>query len=213
LSAKRRKARDAAATRRRILNAATAEFARYGFAGARVDRISRRARTFDRMLYYYYGDKMSLFRVVLENTYEELWRAEEALKLPGVAPEAGIRELVAFTWRYFVAHPEFIRLLNSENLQRGQNVRRSARVGKLSSPFIATLEDLLRRGQARGTFRRGIHPVRLYITIAALAYFYVANRYTLTNFLNFDLMAKPNQEAWLDHITEVVLAGMRPRGR
>jgi AcrR family transcriptional regulator len=213
LSAKRRKARDAAATRRRILNAATAEFARYGFAGARVDRISRRARTFDRMLYYYYGDKISLFRVVLENTYEELWRAEEALKLSGVAPEAGIRELVAFTWRYFVAHPEFIRLLNSENLQRGHNVRRSARVGRLSSPFIATLEDLLRRGQARGVFRRGIHPVRLYITIAALAYFYVANRYTLSHFLSFDLMAKPNQEAWLEHITEVVLAGMRPRGR
>lgn len=213
MSAKRRKARDAAATRRRILNAATAEFARYGFAGARVDRISRRARTFDRMLYYYYGDKISLFRVVLENAYEELWRAEEALKLPGVAPEAGLRELVAFTWRYFVGHPEFIRLLNSENLQRGRNVRRSGRVGKLSSPFIATLKDLLRRGQARGVFRRGIHPVRLYITIAALAYFYVANRYTLTNFLNFDLMAKPNQEAWLEHITEVVLAGMRPRGR
>jgi AcrR family transcriptional regulator len=213
LSAKRRKARDAAATRRRILNAATAEFARYGFAGARVDRISRRARTFDRMLYYYYGDKISLFRVVLENAYEELWRAEEALKLSGVAPEAGLRELVAFTWRYFVGHPEFIRLLNSENLQRGRNVRRSGRVGKLSSPFIATLKDLLRRGQARGVFRRGIHPVRLYITIAALAYFYVANRYTLTNFLNFDLMAKPNQEAWLEHITEVVLAGMRPRGR
>ena len=129
-----RRPRDAAATRQRILAAATDEFARYGFAGARVDRISRRARTFDRMIYYYYGDKVGLFRVVLENVYEDLWRAEEALRLSGVAPEAGMRELVAFTWNYYVAHPEFIRLLNSENLQRGNNVKRSKRVGASPRP-------------------------------------------------------------------------------
>lgn len=211
MSARRRRVRDAGATRQRILQAATSEFARYGFAGARVDRISRRARTFDRMIYYYYGDKVGLFRVVLENTYEDLWRAEEALRLSGVTPEAGMRELIGFTWRYFVEHPEFIRLLNSENLQRGRNVRSSKRVGKLSSPFIDTLRDLLRRGAARGVFRRGVHPVRLYITIAALAYFYAANRYTLSNFLAFDLMAPKNQEAWLRHITDVVLDSIRPR--
>ena len=206
-----RRPRDAAATRQRILAAATDEFARYGFAGARVDRISRRARTFDRMIYYYYGDKVGLFRVVLENVYEDLWRAEEALRLSGVAPEAGMRELVAFTWNYYVAHPEFIRLLNSENLQRGNNVKRSKRVGRLSSPFIDTLRDLLRRGAAKGVFRRGVDPVRLYLTIAALGYFYVANRYTLTNFLAFDLMAPRNRESWLRHITDLVLDSIRPR--
>ncbi len=210
---KPRKTRDAAATRQRILRAATSEFERHGYAGARIDRISRRARTYDRMIYYYYGNKMGLFRVVLENTYEELWRAEEALKLSGVAPQAGMRELIAFTWRYFVEHPEFIRLLNSENLQRGRNVRSSRRIGRLSSPFIDTLSDLLRRGQARGIFRRGVDPVRLYLTIAALAYFYVSNRYTLSNFLNFDLMTHHSRDTWLAHITEVVLAGLRPRRR
>lgn len=208
-----RRVRDAGATRQRIVSAATAEFARHGFSGARVDRISRRARTFDRMIYYYYGDKVGLFRTVLENTYEDLWRAEEALRLSGVAPEAGMRELVAFTWRYFVEHPEFIRLLNSENLQRGRNVRRSPRVGRLSSPFIDTLKDLLARGAARGVFRRGVDPVRLYLTIAALAYFYVANRYTLTRFLAFDLMAPRNRDAWLRHITDLVLGWLRPRRR
>lgn len=207
---KPRKTRDAAATRQRILRAATSEFERHGYAGARIDRISRRARTFDRMIYYYYGNKMGLFRVVLENTYEDLWRAEAALRLSGVAPQAGMRELIAFTWRYFLAHPEFVRLLNSENLQRGRNVRKSRRVGRLSSPFIDTLSDLLRRGQARGIFRRGVDPVRLYLTIASLAYFYVSNRYTLSNFLNIDLMARHNRDAWLAHITEVVLAALRP---
>lgn len=205
--------RNPQATRKRILDAATAEFARHGFGGGRVERISRRARSFDRMLYYHFGDKAALFRAVLESTYERLWRAEEALRLADVEPVTGMRELIAFTWRYFVGHPEFIRVLNSENLQRGRNVRRSKRVGRLSSPFIATLTDLLRRGAARGAFRRDVDPLRLYITIAALAYFYVSNRYTLSHFLNVDLMSAAQRRVWLKHITEVVLTYLRPRAR
>ena len=203
--------RDPQATRQRILVAATAEFSRHGFSGGRVDRISRAARSFDRMLYYYFRDKAGLFRAVLESTYERLWRAEEKLNLAGVAPEAGMRSLVAFTWNYYVEHPEFIRLLNSENLQRGRNVRRSKRVGRLSSPFVAILTNLLRRGEKTRVFRRGIDPVKLYITIAALGYFYVSNRYTLSHFLNRDLMSKKNRDAWFAHLSDLVLDWLRPR--
>ncbi len=105
-------------------------------------------------------------------------------------------------------HPEFIRLLNSENLQQGRNVRRSTRVGKLSSPFIRIISDLLARGAKEGVFRSGVDPLKLYITIAALGYFYVSNRYTLTHFLGADLMGEKARKAWLAHITDVVLASI-----
>jgi AcrR family transcriptional regulator len=203
--------RDPDATRARILDAALAEFAAHGYDGARVDRISRRAKTFDRMLYYHFGNKEALFRIVLERIYEDLWRAEERLNLADADPVAGMRELIAFTWNYYCGHPEFLRLLNSENLQRGRNVRRSARVGKLSSPFIGILEDLLRRGAASKVFRTGVDPVILYTTIASLGYFYVSNRYTLSRFLDLDLMAPERRARWLAHITEVVLDHLRPR--
>ena len=208
---RRKPRRDAEATRERIFAAATREFASHGFGGARVDRISRRARTFDRMLYYHFGNKEQLFRVVLEGAYENLWAAEERLDLARADPVEAIRELVAFTWQYYVDHPEFVRLLNSENLQQGKNVRRSSRVGKLSSPFIRIIEDLLARGAKAGVFRQGVDPVKLYITIAALGYFYVSNRYTLTHFLGVDLMGEKERKAWLQHITSVVLASIEAK--
>jgi hypothetical protein len=47
--------------------------------------------------------------------------------------------------------------------------------------------------------------VQLYITVAALAYFYLSNRYTLSRFLGFDLMAPGQRQRWLQHITDMVL--------
>jgi AcrR family transcriptional regulator len=200
--------RDPQAMRRRILDAATAEFATAGYGGARVERISRRAGTVDRMLYYYFGSKEGLFRTVLEDAYEKLGAAEQRLQLADAEPVRGMRALVAFTWNYYLEHPEFIRLLNSENLYRGQHVRKSRRVQSLSFPLLSILTDLLARGKAQGKFRRGADPVQLYITVAALAYFYLSNRYTLSRFLGFDLMAPVQRERWLRHITGVVLGSI-----
>src|SRR5881394_4483275 len=57
--------RDPDRTRERILEAASAEFAAKGFAGARVDAIASSASINKRMLYHYFGDKEGLFREVL----------------------------------------------------------------------------------------------------------------------------------------------------
>ncbi|WP_031515892.1 TetR/AcrR family transcriptional regulator [Streptomyces sp. NRRL F-5123] len=59
-------ARDAEATRRRLLDAATAEFAAYGIAGARVDRIAAEARSNKAQIYHYYGSKDGLFDAVFD---------------------------------------------------------------------------------------------------------------------------------------------------
>jgi len=53
-----------------------------------------------------------------------------------------------------------------------------------------------------------VDPLKLYITIAALGYFYVSNRYTLSHFLGVDLMGEKERNAWLAHITSVVLASI-----
>lgn len=58
------KTRDAAATRERILAAATEDFSRHGVAGARVDRISERAEVSKAQIYSYFGDKAGLFDAV-----------------------------------------------------------------------------------------------------------------------------------------------------
>src|SRR6185436_912599 len=98
---------------------------------------------------------------------------------------------------------EFIRLLNSENQHRGQHLKKSSRVSQLSFPMLSVLRDLLARGAKEGIFRPNVDAVQVYVTIAALGYFYLSNRYTLSRFLDRDLMADEHRAAWLDHITSV----------
>src|SRR5262249_36827624 len=107
--------RDADRTQAAILAAATQEFARYGLGGARVDRIAARAKNNKRMLYYYFGNKEALFRAVLERAYARIRAAEKNLQMLDAPPVEGVRRLVEFTWGYYLANPEFMTLLNSEN--------------------------------------------------------------------------------------------------
>jgi len=205
--------RNAERTRAAILAAATAEFATHGLGGARVDRIAQVADTNKRMLYYYFGDKEGLYLAVLEGAYERIRSEEQKLKLDDLDPEAGMRALCAFTWQYFVAHPEFMSLLNTENLHRARYLRRSTKVRALNSPLIAMLSGLLDRGSRSGVFRRDVDPVQLYISIAALGYFYLGNVHTLSTIFGRNLLAPRARAARQAHVVDLVLRSLAPPSR
>lgn len=201
--------RDPVRNQDRILKAATGEFARFGLGGARVDRISARAGVNKRMLYYYYGNKEDLFLAVLEASYARIRNAERALHLADLDPLEAMRKLVAFTWNYYLAHPEFLTLLNSENLHRARHVKRSQNIVAMHSPFVAMIKQVLKRGARAGQFRRGVDPVQLYISIAALGYFYLSNRYTLSAIFERELLAPRHKAERLKHMTALVLGYLR----
>ena len=201
--------RDPGRTRQKILAAATDEFARFGLGGARVDRIAQRAGANKRMLYYYFGDKDRLFLAALEGRYAHIRAAERALDLERVEPREALRRLVRFTWTYFLEHPEFITLLNSENLHKGRHVRRSRRLPELHSTLVETLRGVLRRGERAGVFRGGVDPVQLYISIAAEGYFYFSNRYTLSQIFKRDLMTARALAARARHNTDMIVNALR----
>lgn len=191
--------------RQLILGAAQVEFARHGLGGARVDRIAGRAGINKRMLYYYFGNKDDLFLAVLEDAYRRIRVAERALRLAAVAPREAMRRLVQFTWRYYLEHPEFLTLLNSENLHRARHLKRSKEISAMHSPFVATLQQVLQRGARAGQFRRGVDPVQLYISIAGLGYFYLGNRHTLSTIFERDLLSSRSKAERLKHMTALVL--------
>ena len=201
--------RDPERTRQKILAAATVEFARHGLGGARVDRIAQRAGANKRMLYYYFGDKDKLFLAALEGRYAHIRAAERRLDLERVEPREALRRLVRFTWAYFLDHPEFMTLLNSENLHKGRHVRRSRRVPELHSTLVETLRGVLRRGERAGVFRNGVDPVQLYISIAAEGYFYLSNRYTLSQIFKRDLMTARALAARARHNTGMIVNALR----
>ena len=201
--------RNPARNQERILKAATGEFARFGLGGARVDRIAARAGANKRMLYYYYGNKEDLFLTVLEARYAHIRRAELGLHLLDLDPVQGMRRMVEFTWNYYLKHPEFLTLLNSENLHRARHLKRSRDIAAMHSPLIALLRDLLLRGERAGKFKKGVDPVQLYISIAALGYFYLSNRHTLSTIFERDLLAPKSKAERLKHMTELVLGYLR----
>ena len=196
-------------TRQKILDAAVEEFARHGLGGARVERIAQRANANKRMIYYYFRSKEALFLAVLEASYAQIRSAERALDLEHRDPREAVKRLVEFTWQYYLEHPEFMTLLNSENLHKGRHVKSSGRLRDMHSPLVGTLRAILRRGERQGLFRRGVDPVQLYISIAGEGYFYLSNRYTLSRIFDRDLMAPRALSGRARHITRMILNALR----
>lgn len=193
-----------------MLEAATLEFAEKGLSGARVDEIARRSNANKRMLYHYFGSKNELYLAVMESAYKKIRAEELDLDLTNMDPVTGMRELVRFTWHYYLKNPEFIHLLNTENLHKARFISKSKNIPKLHSPLVATIKDLLKRGQKDGVFRAGVDPVQLYITIAALGYFYQSNSHTLSSIFGRNLMQPADLEARDAHSVDVVLGYLRP---
>jgi AcrR family transcriptional regulator len=197
--------RDADRSRLTLLAAARDEFAEHGLGGARVDRIAERAGLDKRLIYHYFESKDSLFLAVLEDTYRNIRLAEQRLHLVDLPPAEAVRRLTEFTWNYYLEHPEFLTLLNSENLHRGRHLEQSKRARELNSPLIQTLADILERGRAEGVFRGGIDPMQLYISIAGLSYFYLSNNHTLSAIFGRNLLSPKARNERLSHICDVIL--------
>lgn len=199
------RSRDADRSQKDILDAGLREFAEFGLGGARMDRIAERAGVNKRLIYYYFDSKERLFLAVLERAYEGIRGEEQQLNLTQVEPIEAIRRLIAFTWNYYIAHPEFLTLLNSENLHRARHLKQSAKVRSMHSPLVSTLADVLERGRSAGLFRNGVDPVQLYISIAGLSYFYLGNCHTLSTIFDRDLLATKAKVERLSHMTDLVL--------
>ncbi|PWS38146.1 TetR family transcriptional regulator [Falsiroseomonas bella] len=200
----------AAATRQRILDAALVEFAEKGLAGSRVDEIAARAGANKRMLYAHFGSKEELWLTVLERAYAAKREEERAVVVEGLSPQDAMARLVAFNLRYTARHPEFVALLNQENLHRAAYLLRSEDVPALYSPIPEALRGVLARGEAAGVFRAGVDPMQLYITMLALGHFYVANRHTLSTIFGTQLDTEAAIAARERHVIEVVLGYLRP---
>lgn len=181
--------RNAEVSRAAILQAALNEFSTAGYHGARIDRIAARAGVSKPLLYDYFGDKDQLYAAALREAYVQIRSGELALDLDALAPADAIRELCLFTMTHFRTNPWFISMLNTENLRRGETISKLEDRREVQSTLLTKLGAVLRRGAAEGRFRDGVSPVTLYIHIASLCYFPVANRFTLAAVFDVDFTA------------------------
>ena len=205
--------RDSERSRAAILDAATVEFTTHGYGGASVNEVAARASINKRMIYHYFGSKEGLWLAVLEATYQKIRDAERELELSHLSPHEAMRRLVLFTFDYFLANPEFISLLNTENMLRARHLHGSTQVRRIHSPHVASLRDLLARGAATGDFRVDVDPVQIYISIAALSYFYFSNQHTLGVIFQRDLMGASELELRRAHVADMIMEYLAARDR
>ena len=169
---------DPARTTAEILEVATTEFADKGLSGARIDAIAATTRTSKRMIYYYFGSKEGLYVAVLEEAYRRMRRIEAQLHLEDLAPEEALRRLVGFTFDHHQGNQSYIRLVMTENMERGTYLAQSAHIQTLNVPAIQAIQALYDRGLAQGVFRDGLDPVDIHASISALTFFNVSNQHT-----------------------------------
>jgi AcrR family transcriptional regulator len=177
----------AARSREEILSVATEEFAERGLSGARVDAIAARTRTSKRMIYYHFEGKEGLYRAVLEKVYSEIRSVESQLDLEGLSAKEAMQRIVELTFDYDESHPQFISLVNVENVNRGRSVAKLASVRKRYSNIIGVLGTVLERGVTEGVFRDDVTAIDVRLVIGALCFFRVSNRYTFGALFDCDL--------------------------
>ena len=185
--------RDAAATRARIFEAASAEFAQYGVAGARVDRIAKTAEANKARIYEYFGDKEQLFEIVLE---EELHRLTTEVPVPEDPSE--IPEFVGRAFDYHQTHPELVRLLHWEALHFGANPIPGEAARRR---FYRERADRLRRGQENGDVDGEFDPRHLHFLLLTMA----TSWFSLPQLARMHIEGDPSaRQALADHRRHVV---------
>jgi AcrR family transcriptional regulator len=192
-----------------IIEVATHEFSEKGLAGARIDVIAEAMRTSKRMIYYYFGSKEGLYVRVLEEAYRRIRAIEAELHLEDLAPEDALRRLVGFTVDYQLANPDFIRLVMTENIHRGEYLAQSKLIQKLNVPAIEGLRGVYERGVRAGVFRSGLDAVDLHMSISALSFFNTANRHTFALIFKRDFESPAAVVARRDSIIEMIVRFVR----
>ena len=196
---------DADASRADILAAATREFSEKGLSGARVDSIAERTKINKRMIYYYFGSKEGLYRAVLERSYGHIRMSESAVELDSLPPEEALRQLVRLTFDYHNMHPDFVRLVMNENIHQAAHIGELASIRTRNRAVIKTLRTLLDRGIEAGAFRSDIEPVELHMSISALCFYNVSNRYTFSKIFERDMTSAAAIAARREVVVDMIL--------
>jgi AcrR family transcriptional regulator len=198
--------RDAERTKSELLAVATAEFARRGLSGARVDEIAARTRTTKRMIYYYYGGKEQLYTAVLEKAYGEIRAAEQAVDVAHMDPVAAIRRLAELTFDHHEAHPSFVRLVGIENTHDAVHIARSPTLSNLAAPALDVIGQILDAGRESGAFVVEADALDVHMLISSFCVFRIANRHTFGALFGRDLADPALRDHYRAMVGDLVVA-------
>lgn len=204
---KMKKTRDPERSRRRLLEAATQCFARRGYDGVTVDEVVAKAKINKRMVYHYFGNKEGLYLEVLREVFGRLESVEIAAIGEGIDVTEAIRAVLRSYFEFLSDNPEFVKLLQWENLNEGRFIRAHPDI-LTKNPVVDRLSEILRKGQEAGIFRDNVEVRQLLILMIGVCFIYFSNRHTLSQTLAVDLNDPQIREKGLRTAETIMLRGL-----
>ena len=194
-------------TRRRILQAAIRLFAQQGFHAVSVDQIVGKARVNKRMVYHYFGSKDALFEAALSEVYKRIEEIEFFAIERGRSPREKLSRLLESYFEFLDNEPEFTRLLQWENLEKGRHLTKENHLLS-KNPFLERFRAIVEDGVASGEFRADLDVRHLMIHFIGLCFIYHSNRFSLSQSLELDLGNTKVKERGLNQVLSLVFEGI-----
>jgi TetR/AcrR family transcriptional regulator len=164
------------ATKNAILDAALAEFAAEGAAGARTDAIACAAGVNKALLYYYYEDKETLYGAVLDHVFSRVSAAIDGALSLELPPREKILAVAGAHFDVISQSPAFPRLVQREMMRAGR--AGSPHLTRLAQSYMKPgqlrIAGLLQQGIASGDFRP-VDPLHFVLSMVALNVFYFSS--------------------------------------
>jgi TetR/AcrR family transcriptional regulator len=178
-------------SRTAILQAAVAEFAEFGIAGARTDRIARTAGVNKALLYYYFDDKDAIYEAVLDHVFGGLRERVMPVLESHIEPRAKLLQYIGRYFDYIAANPQFPRVVQSEWMRVG--ARGSPQMLRIAREYFAPIyrrvAELLREGAASGQFRP-LNPMDFIPAMVGIVVFYFSTVPAMKALLKIDPLSK-----------------------
>ena len=197
-------------TRRRILQAAIRLFAKHGFHAVSVDQIVGQARVNKRMVYHYFGSKDALFEAALSEVYKRIEEIEFHAVERGRSPREKLSRLLESYFEFLDEEPEFTRLLQWENLEKGRHLTKENHL-LTKNPFLERFRAIVQDGVASGEFRSDLDVTHLMIHFIGLCFIYHSNQFSLSQSLELDLGNAKVKERGLSQVLGLVFDGITNR--
>lgn len=189
----------------RVIEVALERFSRLPFSEAKLDSIARNAGMSKRMIHYYFGDKRGLYQAALTEAVRLLQPAEETMHVDSAIPVEGVSTIIDALHEQFLAHPEAVKMIQMENVQRVLNLSELSPLVD-HTPVLLNLDRLLLLGQDSGAFRPGISAFDVYFLVFALLARRVTDQATALNLYGADLSTERNIAGTHRMAVDVVLA-------
>lgn len=204
----RKRVRNSAFAKAKILEAAENEFANNGLSGARVDTIASASGYNKSLIYQYFGDKEKLYEVVIYNVYSKLSEVEQGIISSEMGYEKRVATIVKEYFEFLKANPNFVKLIMRENLNQGKYIVASGSLN-VKDPMLQSLKKVVEDGKKDGVFHEAVDEKQVLISLISGSFSYFSNMYTLSQVLHIDLSEEENMEKRIKFETNSILNYLR----